>query len=63
MKFSILVNQDMAIDARKPVFDDLRITQVQTSLRIPAVRSAPFLFAFWKVFYLGLLQVKFQISR
>ena len=36
----------MGLDARKPVFSGLRITQAQTSLRICADRSAPLLFAF-----------------
>ena len=39
----------MGLDARKPVFGVLRITQAQTSLRIHTVLSAPLLFAFWKV--------------
>ena len=56
------VNLYMGLDARKPVFGMLRITQAQTSLCIRAVRSAPFLFAFWKVPYANLLQVKFQFS-
>ena len=51
------------LDARKTVFRGLRISQAQTSLRIRAVRSAPLLFAFWQVSYLGLLQAKFQTSR
>ena len=40
----------------------LRITQAQTSLRISAVWSAPLLFAFCKVPYVNLLQMKFQFS-
>ena len=50
------------LDARKPVFGGLGTTQAQTSLPIRAVRSAPLLFAFWKVSYVNLLQVKFQFS-
>ena len=53
---------ELDLDVRKSVFDGLRITQGQTSLHIRTVWSAPLLFAFWKVSYLGLLQVKFQIS-
>ena len=52
----------MGLDARKPVFGVLRITQAQTSLRIRAIWSAPLLFAFWKVRYVNLPQVKFQFS-
>ena len=48
----------MGHDARKPVFRCLWITLAQTSLRIRAVWSAPLLFAFWKVSYVNLLQVK-----
>ena len=32
-----LYGHDMGLDARKPVFGDLRTTQAQTSLRIRAV--------------------------
>ena len=42
----------MGLDARKPVFGDLRTT----------VRSAPLLFAYWKESYLDLLQANFQFS-
>ena len=52
----------MGLDARKPVFGGLRITQAQTSLRIRAVCLAPLLFAFWKVLYVNLRQVEFQFS-
>ena len=47
---------------RRPVFDGLRTTKAQTSLRVRAVSSAPFLFILWKVSYVNLLQVKFQFS-
>ena len=40
----------------------LRTTQAQTSLRISAVWSAPLLFAFWKVLYVNLLQMKYKFS-
>ena len=53
----------MGLNGRKHVFGDLQIRQAQTSLHIRAVWSAPLLFAFWKVSYLGLLQAKFLISR
>ena len=46
----------MGLDARKPVFGGLRTAKAQTSLRIRAVWSAPFLFAYW-----NLLLAKFQI--
>ena len=52
----------MGLNARKPVFGGLRTTQAQTSQHIRAVWSAPLLFAFWKIPYLTLLQVKFQFS-
>ena len=52
----------MGLDARKPVLNGLRTTQAQTSLRIRAVWSAPLLFAFWKLSYVDLLQVKFLFS-
>ena len=52
----------MGLDARKPVFGELGTTQAQTSLRISADWSAPLLFAFQKVLYVNLLQVKFQFS-
>ena len=45
----------MGLDARKPIFGGLRTTQAQT-------RSAPLLFASWKVSYANLLQMKFQFS-
>ena len=48
--------------ARKTVFGGLQTTKVQTSLRICAVLSAPLLFPYCKVSYLGSLQAKFQIS-
>ena len=51
------------IDARKPVFGDLRTTKAQTSLHIHADWSAPLLFAFWKVSYLNLLRAKFHNSN
>ena len=41
----------MGIDARKTVFGGLRTRMVQTSLHFGAVRSAPLLFADWKVSY------------
>ena len=34
----------------------------QTNLRIHTVRSVPLLFAYWKLSYVNLLQVKFQFS-
>ena len=46
----------------KTCFGGLRTTQAQTSLRIRAVWSAPLLFAFMKVPYVDLLQMKFQFS-
>ena len=52
----------MGLDQRKPVFGGMRTTQVQTSLRIRTVWSAPFLLAFWKESYVNLLQVIFQFS-
>ena len=52
----------MGLDARKPVIEGLRTTKVQTSLHIHADCSVPLLFAFWKVSYLNLPQVKFQFS-
>ena len=52
----------MGLDARKPVFDWLRTTKAQTSLRIRAVWSAHLLFAYWEVTYLSMLQAKFQFS-
>ena len=55
-------HSQMGLDARKPVFGDLRTTQAQTSLRIRAAWSLPLLFAFWKEPYVNLLQVKFQFS-
>ena len=54
------MSHHMGLDVRKPVFGGLWTTQAQTSLRIHAVWSAPLLFAFWKVLYVNLLQVKFQ---
>ena len=57
-----IIYRYMGLFARKPVFRGLQTTKRQTSLRICAVWSAPLLFAFWKVPYLGLLQAKFQIS-
>ena len=56
------LKKHVGLDAKNPVFGGLRTTQAQTSLRIHAVRSAPLLFAFWKVSYVNLLQVKFQFS-
>ena len=53
---------DKGLDVRKPVFGGLLTTKVLTSLRIRADLSAPLLFAFWKVPYVNLLQVKFQFS-
>ena len=53
---------NMGLGARKPVFSGWRTTKAQTSLGIPAVWSAPLLFAYWKVSYLNLLQAKFQFS-
>ena len=50
----------MDLDARKPVFVGLRTTQVQTSLRIRAVWSAPLLFAYWEVSYLVLRKRNFN---
>ena len=50
----------MGRDTRKPLFGGLRTTQAQTSLLMPAVWSVPLLFAFWKVSYVNLLQVKFN---
>ena len=50
----------MGYDVRKPVFRGLQTTMAQTSLHIRAVWSAPLLFAYWKVSYLNLLQVKFN---
>ena len=62
-KFFFLFSHHMGLSvARKPVFEDLRTTQAQTSLRICSVWSAPFLFAIWKVSYVNLLQVKLQFS-
>ena len=52
----------MGLDERKPVFGGFRTTEAQTSLRVRAVRSAPLLFAYWKISYLNLLQAKFQFS-
>ena len=52
----------MGLDARKPVFGGLQTTQVQTSLRIRAVWSAPLLFAITKVSYVNLLQAKIQFT-
>ena len=46
----------------KSCLRDLRTTQAQTSLRIRADWSAPLLFAFWKVTYVNLLQVKSRFS-
>ena len=37
---------NLGLDARKPVLEGLRTTQVQTSLRIRTVCSAPLLVAF-----------------
>ena len=56
---------EMGVDTRKPqaVFGGLQITQAQNSQRIATIRSAPLLFAFWKVSCPGLPQAKFQISR
>ena len=51
----------LGLFARKPVFGGLRTTKAQTSLRIRAVWSAPFLFTFWKAPYLSLLQAKSQL--
>ena len=63
-KFFFLFSHHMGLSvARKPVFEDLRTTQAQTSLRICSVWSAPFLFTIWKVSYVNLLQVKLQFSR
>ena len=53
----------MGCNARKPVIGGLRTRKVQTSLRIRADRLASLLFAFWKVSYVNLIQVKFQFSR
>ena len=55
------IRLDIGLDARKPVFGGLRITQLQTSLPIRAVWSAPLLFAFWKVSYLNLLWAKISL--
>ena len=43
------------LDARKPVLGGMRATKAQTSLRIRAVLSAPWLFANWISPYLSLL--------
>ena len=58
----VSVRYHVGLDARKPVFGGLWITQAQTRLSILTVWSAPLLFAFWKVSYINLLQVIFQIS-
>ena len=58
----MLVQFNLDLVARKPVFRGLRTTQAQTSLRIRAVWSAPLLLALWKVSYINLIQVKFQFS-
>ena len=50
----------MDLEARNPSSGFFRKTKVQTNLYIPADCSAPFLFAFWKVSYLNLLQAKFH---
>ena len=47
---------------RKTGFGGLRTTKALTSLRIPAVWSAPLLFAYLMISYQALLQVKFQFS-
>ena len=63
MEFHFIIVLELFLlgcDARKPVFEGLWTTQAQTSLRIRAVWSAPLLFAFSKVPYVILLQVKFQ---
>ena len=52
----------MGIVVTKAVFEGVRTTKVQTSLRICTVRSAPLLFAFWKVSYLNLLQANLHFS-
>ena len=52
----------LGLDARKPVFGDLRTTQAQTGLRIRPFWSVPLLFAFWNISYVYLLQVKFEFS-
>ena len=52
------VVSQLDLNAKKPVFGVLQITQAQTSLRIPAVWSAPLLFPFCKVPYVNLLQVQ-----
>ena len=53
----------LGLNARKPVFGGLQTTLAQTSLRICKVWSVPLLFAFWKVPYVNLQQVKFQYSN
>ena len=58
----IIYQQHMGLDARKAVFGDEQTTKAQTSVRIRAVWWAPLLFAFEKVSYVNLLQVKFQCS-
>ena len=40
----------------------LRTTKGQTRLHIHAVWSGPLLYAYWKVSYQNMLQVKFQFS-
>ena len=50
----------MGLDVRKPVFDGLRKTKVQTSLRIRAVWSALLLFGYSKLLYLDLLWLFFS---
>ena len=52
----------LGLNARKHVFEGLRTTQAQTSLRIRAVWSARLFFADWEVYYLDLLRAKFHIS-
>ena len=46
----------------KPVFRNLQTAKVQTNLRIRTVWLASLLLNYWKVWYLDLLQGKFQCS-
>ena len=55
-----LLGNNMGLNARKPIFGGFRTAKAQTSLHIHADWSAPFLFSYWKVQYLDLVQAKFQ---
>ena len=53
----------MGLDAREPVFGDLKPKQAQTSVRICAYWSAPSLFADWKVSLSKLASSKISIFQ